>query len=134
MSKLKCFRWSSVNTIPQRFNAGSGEISGGCYMTNRFSYDNQTTKAEVHSMSETIKEAVHLRGLVETLGVDLDTTKYTDSQSCLVSRFAIDLAKVDQSNDERRPNKSKDSSIYQIDVAHSSFDTAHKRVPACAKS
>ena len=63
------------------FNVGSGAISWAarrqtCVATS-------TTEAEVHAMSEAVKEAVHLRGLLETLEVKVDTTMYTDSQSCL---------------------------------------------------
>ena len=42
-----------------------------------------TTEAELHALSEAVKEAVHLRGILDTLGESIATTLFTDSQSCL---------------------------------------------------
>ena len=63
------------------FNVGSGAISWAarrqtCEATS-------TTEAELHALSEAVKEAVHLRGILDTLGESIATTLFTDSQSCL---------------------------------------------------
>ena len=63
------------------FNVGSGAISWAarqqtCVATS-------TTEAELHALSEAVKEAVQLRGILETLGESIATTLFTDSQSCL---------------------------------------------------
>ena len=63
------------------FNVGSGAISWAarrqtCVATS-------TTEAELHALSEALKEAVHLRGILDTLGESIATTLFTDSQSCL---------------------------------------------------
>ena len=42
-----------------------------------------TNEAELHALSEAVKEAVHLRGILDTLGEFIATTLFTDSQSCL---------------------------------------------------
>ena len=42
-----------------------------------------TTEAELHALSKAVKEAVHLRGILDTLGESIATTLFTDSQSCL---------------------------------------------------
>ena len=42
-----------------------------------------TTVAELHALSEAVKEVVHLRGILNTLGESIATTLFTDSQSCL---------------------------------------------------
>ena len=39
--------------------------------------------SELHASSETVKEAVHLRGVLDTLAESVATTLLTDSQSCL---------------------------------------------------
>ena len=63
------------------FNVGSGAISWAarrqtCVATS-------ATEAELHALSEAVKEAVHLRGILDTLGESIATTLFTDSQSCL---------------------------------------------------
>ena len=42
-----------------------------------------TTEAELHDLSEAVKEVVHLRGILDTLGESIATTVFTDSQSWL---------------------------------------------------
>ena len=63
------------------FNVGSGAISWAarrqtCVATS-------TTEAELHALSEAVKEAVHLPGILDTLEESIATTLFTDSQSCL---------------------------------------------------
>ena len=63
------------------FNVGSGAISWAarrqtCVATS-------TTEEELHALSEAVKEAVHLREILDTLGESIATTLFTDSQSCL---------------------------------------------------
>ena len=65
------------------FNVGSGALSWAarrqtCVATS-------TTEAELHALSEAVKEAVHLRGVLDTLVESIATTLFTDSQSCLAS-------------------------------------------------
>ena len=42
-----------------------------------------TTEAEVHGLSEAVKEALHLQGILECIGETKQTTNLSDSQSCL---------------------------------------------------
>ena len=63
------------------FIVGSGSISWAarqqtCVATS-------TTEAEIHALSEAVKEAVHLRGILDTLEESIATILFTDSQSCL---------------------------------------------------
>ena len=65
------------------FNVGNGALSWAarrqtCVATS-------TTEAEFHALSgaEAVKEAVHLQGILDTLGESIATTLFTDSQSCL---------------------------------------------------
>ena len=58
------------------FNVGSGAISWAARRQTCAS----TTEAELHALSEAVKEAVHFRG---TLGESTATNLFTDSQSCL---------------------------------------------------
>ena len=63
------------------FNVGSGAILWAarrqtCVATS-------TTEAELHALSQAVKEAVRLRGILDTLGESIATTLFTDSQSCL---------------------------------------------------
>ena len=63
------------------FDVGSGAISWAarrqtCVATS-------TTEAKLHALSEAVKEPVHLRGILDTLGESIATTLFTDSQSCL---------------------------------------------------
>ena len=63
------------------FNAGSGAISWAarrqtCVATS-------TIEAELHALREAVKEAVHSRGILDTLGESIAMTLFTDSQSCL---------------------------------------------------
>ena len=63
------------------FNYGSGAISWSakkqtCVATS-------TTEAEVHALSEAVKEALHLQGILECIGETKQTTILSDSQSCL---------------------------------------------------
>ena len=63
------------------FNYGSGAISWSakkqtCVATS-------TTEAEVHALSESVKEALHLQGILECIGETQQTTILSDSQSCL---------------------------------------------------
>ena len=60
---------------------GSGSISWAarrqtCVATS-------TTEAEVHAMSEALKEAMHLRGLLDSIGMTGTSSLCSDSQSCL---------------------------------------------------
>ena len=63
------------------FNVGSGAILWAarrqtCVATS-------TTEAELHALSQAVKVAVRLRGILDTLGESIATTLFTDSQSCL---------------------------------------------------
>ena len=42
-----------------------------------------TTEAEVHALSEAVKEALHLQGILECIGETKQTTIPSDFQSCL---------------------------------------------------
>ena len=60
------------------FNVGNGAKSWAarqqtCVATS-------TTEAELHALSEAVKEAVHLRGILVTLGESIATALFTDSQ------------------------------------------------------
>ena len=63
------------------FNVGSGATS---WAARRQTWAaTSTTEAELHALSEAGKEAVHLQGILDTLGESIATTLFTDSQSCL---------------------------------------------------
>ena len=63
------------------FNVGSGVISWA--NRRQTCVANSTTEAERHALSEAVKEAVHLPGILDTLEESIATTLFTDSQSCL---------------------------------------------------
>ena len=64
------------------FNVGSRSISWPA--RRQTCVANSTTEAELHALSETVKKAVHLRGILDTLGESVATTSFMESQSCLV--------------------------------------------------
>ena len=63
------------------FHVGSGAISWAASLQTCAA--TPTTEAGVHALSESFKEAVHLRGILGSLGVADATTLYSDSQSSL---------------------------------------------------
>ena len=63
------------------FNYGSGAFSWSakkqtCVATS-------TTEAEVHALSEAVKKALHLQGILECIGETKQTSILSDSQLCL---------------------------------------------------
>ena len=63
------------------FNVGSAAISWA--VRQQTCVATSTTEAQLHALSEAEKGAVHLRGILDTLGEFIATTLFTDSQSCL---------------------------------------------------
>ena len=50
-----------------------------------------TTEAELHALSEAVKEAIHLRGLLDTIEQSVVTTLFTDGQPCLALATKDDI-------------------------------------------
>ena len=62
------------------FNVGSGAILWA--VRRQTCVATLTYEAELHALPETVMEAVHLCGLLDTLGESVATTLFTDSHSC----------------------------------------------------
>ena len=63
------------------FNYGSGAIPWS--VKKQTCVATSTTEAEVHALSEAVKEALHLQGILECISETKQTTILSDSQSCL---------------------------------------------------
>ena len=70
------------------FNVGSGAISWAVRQQTYVAIS--TTEAEPQALSETVKEAVHLRGILDTFGESIATTLFTDCQACLPLATRVD--------------------------------------------